>query len=231
MSYRVILFDIDGTLVRAGGAGKVALARALEELHAVEAPSVDINYGGRTDQSITRELFQRHDLPWTPESGRAFLDVYAGHFHEALQSRSPILLPGVRELLDRLRHEQRHLMGLLTGNIERCAQIKLNAFELWPYFDFGGFGDHHEDRAEIAAEAFRLAARHHPTELKPHEVLIIGDTPADVRCARSIGADVLIVGTGPVTREAVEEAGPDYFHEDLSKLEQVLELIDQGRFR
>lgn len=229
MSYRVLLFDIDGTLVRAGGAGKAALARALNELHRVENPFVDINFGGRTDQSITKELFGLHGITWSQEVGQEFLDLYAHYFHEALAQRAPILLPGVRELLQRLQDDQRHLMGLLTGNIERCAQIKLNAFQLWPYFNFGGFGDHHEDRAEIAAEAFRRATRLHGAELLPHEVLIIGDTPADVRCARAIGADVLIVGTGPVAREAIEEAAPDFFHEDLSRLEDILMLMHTGR--
>ena len=135
------------------------------------------------------------------------------------------MLPGVRELLQRLKSDQSHLMGLLTGNIERCAQIKLNAFDLWSYFTFGGFGDHHEDRAEIAAEALRLARQRQVMDLAPCEVLIIGDTPADVRCARSIGADVLIVGTGPVTREAIEAAEPDYYLEDLSQMETVLNLF------
>jgi phosphoglycolate phosphatase-like HAD superfamily hydrolase len=229
MSYRVLLFDIDGTLVRAGAAGKDALARALNELHAIESPFVDINFGGRTDQSIARELFELHGVSWTPERGQEFLNLYAHYFHEALQNRAPILLPGVRELLQRLRDDQKHLMGLLTGNIERCAQIKLDAFQLWSYFNFGGFGDHHEDRAEIAAEAFRRATHLHGSELKPHEVLIIGDTPADVRCARAIGADVFIVGTGPVQKAAIEEAGPDFFHEDLSRLEDILKLIYAGR--
>jgi phosphoglycolate phosphatase-like HAD superfamily hydrolase len=229
MSYRVLLFDIDGTLVRAGGAGKLALARALRELHAVESPFVEINFGGRTDQSIARELFALHEIPWSPQSGQEFLDLYASYFHEALQNQTPILLPGVKELLQRLQDDQRHLLGLLTGNIERCAQIKLDAFQLWPYFNFGGFGDHHEDRAEIAAEAFRRATRLHGAELKPHEVLIIGDTPADVRCARAIGADVLIVGTGPVARAAIEEAGPDFFHEDLSRLDDIIKVLHLGR--
>ncbi|HET9237292.1 MAG TPA: HAD hydrolase-like protein [Oligoflexus sp.] len=229
MSYRVLLFDIDGTLVRAGGAGKAALARALNELHAVENPYVDINFGGRTDQSITKELFELHGISWSPRVGQEFLDLYAHYFHEALAQRAPILLPGVRELLQRLQDDQRHLMGLLTGNIERCAQIKLDAFQLWPYFNFGGFGDHHEDRAEIAAEAFRRATLLHGAELRPHEVLIIGDTPADVRCARAIGADVLIVGTGPVAREAIDEAAPDFFHEDLSRLDDILGLLRTGR--
>ncbi|HYX35675.1 MAG TPA: HAD hydrolase-like protein [Oligoflexus sp.] len=229
MSYRVLLFDIDGTLVRAGGAGKAALAKALNQLYAIEQPFVDINFGGRTDQSITRELFERHGIPWDPDAGQKFLNLYADYFQDALQSRAPILLPGVRELLQRLREGQKHLMGLLTGNIERCAQIKLDAFQLWPYFDFGGFGDHHEDRAEIAAEAYRRAVRLRGGELRPHEVLIIGDTPADVRCARAIGADVLIVGTGPVERSAIDEALPDYFHDDLSGLETIWELIHTGR--
>ncbi|WP_141734971.1 HAD family hydrolase [Oligoflexus tunisiensis] len=229
MSYRVLLFDIDGTLVRAGGAGKAALARALTELHAIEQPFVDISFGGRTDQSIARELFDRHEIPWTPEAGQEYLDLYASYFHEALQNQAPILLPGVRELLQKLHDDGRHFMGLLTGNIERCAQIKLEAFHLWPYFHFGGFGDHHEDRAEIAAEAFRRAERLCGRELRPHEVLIIGDTPADVRCARAIGADVLIVGTGPVARAAIDEAEPDFFHDDLSRLEDILKLIHAGR--
>ncbi len=230
MSYRVLLFDIDGTLVRAGGAGKAALAQALTDLHAIEKPFVDINFGGRTDQSITRELFVLHGVSWSQNRGEEFLKLYAEYFHKALRERAPILLPGVRELLQRLHADQLPLMGLLTGNIERCAQIKLDAFQLWPYFNFGGFGDHHEDRSEIAAEAFRRAQTLHGEELKPHEVLIIGDTPADVRCARAIGADVLIVGTGPVARDAIEEAGPDFFHDDLSRLEDILQLFAAGRF-
>ncbi len=227
MSYKVLLFDIDGTLIRAGGAGKEALVHTLRQLHAIEEPQVNIQFGGRTDQSICRELFGLHGLPWTSESGLEFLEVYTEHFRQSLQIQAPILLPGVKPLLEQLKQLNRHDMGLLTGNMERSAKLKLNAFSLWPYFDFGGFGDHHEDRSEIAGDAFRKASLRHPKGLQGHEVLIIGDTAADVRCARAIGADVLIVGTGPVPKESIEEAKPDYYCDDLSGLESILAILNR----
>jgi phosphoglycolate phosphatase len=227
MRFKALLFDIDGTLVRAGAAGKLALTKALQQLFEIEAPSIDIAFGGRTDLSISRELFAKHNIPWSLSTARSFLACYATHFEQGISQYKPELLPGVRPLLETLQDEGRHSLGLLTGNIELCARLKLDHFQLWDFFGYGGFGDHHEERAGIAAHALAQAREDWGDEIRPEETLVIGDTPADIACARAIGAKVLAVGTGHVDRAYLLQHQPDFFMEDLSDYRDFAKILER----
>ncbi len=228
MRYKVILFDIDGTLVRAGGAGRTALARSLQELHGIQEANTNIQFGGRTDLSIARELFHIHGLPWNHLRAWDFLDRYAHHLERELKQNQALLLPGIRPLLQDVQRHYQHGFGILTGNILRCARLKLQTFDLWQHFSFGAFGDRYESRADIAAHALEEAGLHLPYTFQAHEVLILGDALADIHCARSIGAHVLAVATGPVDAETLQAARPDYFLPNLEDTSTIMDILMRG---
>ena len=137
---RVILFDIDGTLITTGGAGRDALHTALATEFAVSDP-YQIDLSGRTDRGICRELFEAHDIPHTPENWERFRNAYLVGLNQHLQTRPGRVLPGVRELVAGLKTMPRVALGLLTGNVRDGARRKLSHYALDEHFVFGGFGD------------------------------------------------------------------------------------------
>lgn len=222
---RVILFDIDGTLIRTGGAG----VRAFERTAATEFDRPDglrgMHFAGRTDTSLVREFFTRQGIAATPENVRRFFDRYVFWLDHLLPQMAGGICPGVRSLLAELAALPRPpLLGLQTGNIRLGAEIKLRHFGLWGWFGVGGFGDDHEDRRELARVALRRAARRLDAPLDPREVLVVGDTPHDIDCARAVGARVLAVATGGTPGEQLAAHLPDYLVEDLSRV-RAAELV------
>src|SRR5207302_7838486 len=126
------------------------------------------------------------------------------------------VLPGIADLLAHLRQRDQVAVGLLTGNVRAGAQVKLGHFGLFEHFSFGGFGDHHFDRDDVAREALAAVRAHVHPEVTPDRIWVIGDTPLDVRCARAIGANVLAVATGTHTLAELAAAAPDLVLKDLS---------------
>ena len=222
--FQVILFDIDGTLIRSGGAGKLALANALRHTYSIEAPKVDVDYGGRTDLSLAAEILNLNQVDPSIEEIRRFLGVYVEHLEDAMVQSEGLLLPGVRELLQVLSDGSNVEIGLLTGNIRQGAFKKLEHFDLGGFFSFGGYGDNCKDRSDIAREALLEARAYTNLELEASKVLVVGDTPSDVSCARAIGAAVLAVDTGFASSDSIKAANPDYFWSDLSDLRKFEQL-------
>jgi phosphoglycolate phosphatase len=218
------LFDIDGTLLASGGAGKAALESALTGEFGVVLRT-QIPYSGRTDRAIVRDLFRLHDLAETPENLQTLLDGYLRRLPDSLRQHNGHILPGIQTILEHLRTQPNVAVGLLTGNVRAGAQAKLGHFGLFEHFDFGGFGDHHFDRDDVAREA--LAAVHQC--VGPHctadRVWVIGDTPLDVQCARAIGARVVAVATGVHSYEELAPTRPDLLVRDLSDPGPLLRLI------
>jgi phosphoglycolate phosphatase-like HAD superfamily hydrolase len=211
----VLLFDIDGTLVRTGGAGKAAMEAALCEEFGVSLSAEEVPYSGRTDRAIGRDLLRAHGLDPTDANQDRLIDGYLRRLPGRLQSLGGEVCPGVRELLARLRQRTDVRLGLLTGNVRRGAELKLGHFDLWAAFPAGGFGDYHEDRDDVARAAVRaLADRWGP--LDPADVWVIGDTPLDVRCARAVGANAVAVATGWHPLDELKECGADLTLADLS---------------
>ena len=219
----VLLFDIDGTLLKSGGAGQAAMERALESLFDVSAPTDGIQAAGRTDFAITSELLEYHGVDSSSDNRQRFLDRYLSHLPEELSSRDGLVLPGVPELLASLSKRATVHLGLLTGNLQRGAAIKLAHYRMADYFPFGGFGDHHRSRDDVAHAAAEAAARH--LDRTPDSIWVIGDTPADIQCGRAIGATVIAVSTGIYSAEVLAEAGPDYLFESFSDVELVLSIL------
>jgi phosphoglycolate phosphatase-like HAD superfamily hydrolase len=226
-SLRLLLFDVDHTLLAAGGAGFRAMDRAFFELYGVENATRGIAPDGKTDPMLFGEALVRCRLAAAGSSPPPELvRRYESLFPEEMAAPPAALMPGVRELLHALSGQPQVLLGLLTGNLERTAQVKVAAFGLDRYFAFGAYGSDHGDRLHlppIAVErAERLAGR--PIGLGRH-VVIVGDTPRDVVCARAWGATAVGVATGRSSTRQLLDAGADLVFEDLSNTHAVLEAL------
>ena len=216
---RLVLFDVDGTLVHTGGAGVKAFARALTTEFGVADGTHLVKFGGRTDFSLVRELFALRQIEPSAKNFERFFASYLIWLEKLILECSGGACPGVPEFYGALAaRAEPPLLGLLTGNIRRGAQIKLHRYQLWDKFPFGGFADDHEDRDQIAAVACRRGGERLGRPLRGEEVLVIGDTPLDIRCARAVGAKVLAVATGRFSVPQLQEHHPDWAVPDLSKI-------------
>lgn len=194
---RLVLFDIDGTLIQSGGAGEKAFAEVARTSFNLPNGAKGLHFAGRTDPAILREMFERHGVATTRENFEKFFDAYAARLHTMIAEIAGRVLPGVDRWINDLQSmSEPPLLGLLTGNIRRGAQIKLTHYKLWQHFSTGAFSDDSEDRCEIAAIARDRGSKLLGRKLGGDEVLVIGDTQHDITCAQSIGARVLAVATG-----------------------------------
>jgi phosphoglycolate phosphatase len=218
------LFDIDGTLLNSGGAGKIAIETALQEDFGVTIRT-QVTYSGRTDRAIARDLMRFHGVAETAENSRRLVSGYLQRLPAALAKHNGRVLPGIAALLQTLAERDDVAVGLLTGNIREGAHVKLGHFGLNDHFAFGGFGDHHWERDDVAREA--LAAIHglHGNTVPLQRVWVIGDTPLDVQCARAIGARVVAVATGLHTVDQLRATEPDLLLADLSDHAPLLGML------
>lgn len=211
----VCLFDIDGTLLSTGGAGQRAMERALHAAFGVANLDHDIPAAGRTDRAIIADLFAHHRLEHRPEIVERFLAAYVRHLPETLRELDGRVLPGIVELLDALAGRGDVALGLLTGNFAEGAQLKLRHFRLEHHFRFGGYGDAHLDRDDVARAALAEARRFLDRDVSLDHLWVIGDTPSDVKCARAIGARAVAVATGMFSYEELKATRPDHLFRDF----------------
>ena len=225
---KAVLFDIDGTLILTGGAGQKAFAQTFAEDFGVPAISRNVSFAGRSDRAIAIELMQVHDIEPSEANWERFRKGYLARLPLALQSGSGRVLPGVHPLLDQLARLPVQV-GLLTGNVRHGAESKLSHYNLWDRFAFGGFGDEHLDRNDIAVAA--LAAAWEQVRSNGHAaingetVVVIGDTESDIRCARAIGAHAVAVATGMSSIDALAAEKPDLLIESLEDANALLGLL------
>ncbi len=208
---RAVLFDIDGTLLVTGGAGGVAWQRAFAELYEVEANVAEHTDAGMTDPEIAaivfREVIGREGSP--EERARA-IGCYLKHLPASVAGSDGYrVMPGVEQLLDRLI-DSGALLGLVTGNIEAAAHIKLARARLNRFFSFGGYGSDSSDRTEVTKAALGRGALVSGGTLADGACIAVGDTPRDVVAAHGAGIDVVGVATGSYSVEQLREAGADY---------------------
>ncbi len=225
---RLALFDIDGTLVRTGGAG----VKAFRQVFATEFNALDgfdhLKFAGRTDYSLVREFFRRHQIEPSHDNFERFFERYVFWLDHILRESKTEICRGVAPFLTDLRQLPRPpLLGLLTGNIRLGAEIKLRHFGLWDCFTTGAFADDHEDRDRIAGIARERGERILGEKLRDEDVLVIGDTPLDIKCGRAIGAKVLAVATGGASLEDLRKHQPDWVVPDLSHL-SAAEAVGRG---
>jgi len=226
---RVVLFDIDGTILRSGGVGRIAMERALTRVFGSPGSS-DYHYDGKTDKQIVRETMRLQGLAdeQIDERMSALLEEYLAGLRSELASgaRTVHVFPGVLALLDELEREASVVIGLLTGNIEHGARAKLGAAGIdIGRFRVNAFGSDHEHRPELPAVAQRRAAELLGAAVDGNRLIVIGDTPADIRCGESIGARAIGVATGRYTVDELSEHGPYAVFETLSDTEDVLQRI------
>ena len=212
---QILLFDIDGTLIRSGGAGKAAMEDALRDEFGTREILDRVSYSGRTDPAIARELLEVHGLEPSDANVKRLKAAYLRLLPNALQQHGGIVLPGIRDLLRRLRTQDRVVLGLLTGNLRAGAECKLGHFDLWNYFAFGGFADGIPDRDDVARHAKREVERFLGRDVDSRDVWVIGDTPLDVKCARAIGAKAVAVATGWHTLDELKAAKADWLLRDF----------------
>jgi phosphoglycolate phosphatase len=221
----VVLFDIDGTLVRSGGAGKLAMEAALAEEFGVRVAAEEVPYSGRTDFAIGRDLLAAHGLDPSAANQARLHDGYLARLPAALAAAAGEVCPGIGPLLAALRGRDRVVLGLLTGNVRRGAERKLGHFGLWDTFaGLGGFGDGHFDRDDVARSAVAAVERHLGRAVDTARVWVVGDTPLDVSCARAVGAKAVAVATGWHPIGDLHAAGADYVLPDLGDHADLLRL-------
>ncbi len=224
---KLILFDIDGTLLLTGGAGKRAFNRVFFELFRIEGAWQGIHPDGRTDPSLIRELFEKNlgRAPRGDEMPR-IIQTYTHAMGEALHEAENFrLMPGVHELLTELRSRDFGLLGLATGNFEATAYQKLARADLREFFSFGGFASDHPDRLQLTRIAVERGRQALGRWLDPEEIFLVGDTVHDIRCAQCLSLTTVAVATGSTPREVLAAARPDFLFDDLKGLEEILLLF------
>jgi phosphoglycolate phosphatase-like HAD superfamily hydrolase len=214
MAKTLLLWDIDGTLLASGGAGIRAFDQALQEEFGVNGSLEHIAWAGRTDGWIAARVLESFGLLPTPANVTRLIDGYLARLPPELD-RTGAVLPGVAAILEAGHHHPEVVQGLLTGNVERGARVKLGHYDLWRYFAFGAFADDSTERNELGPHALRRAAAHAGADFAPERVWIIGDTIHDINCARVIGARALAVTTGHNSRADLVAQSPDHLLDSL----------------
>ena len=228
MNPALILFDIDGTLLLSGRAGLRAMTRAFADTFGITNAFEGQSFGGRTDSYLVSTALRANGMPDTPEQHERFRQIYIPLLAEEIEhpgTGHKGLMPGARELLEALGdHDHLHL-ALLTGNYREAAEVKLQHFELWDFFEWGAFSDDAADRNALVPIARRRAETYDIPGEAIERVFVIGDTPHDIECARVAGAKSIAVATGGFTMEELRDAGADEVLRDLSDTARVLNLL------
>lgn len=227
-SSRLVLFDIDGTLLSAAGAGRHAVRQALAEAVGDVPAAQQWVFAGKTDPQLTRELLEHHGVPeaqvqeLVPRVMRRYLELLEAKLAAAAEAH---LKPGVEPLLDALADRPGVTVGLLTGNLAEGARIKLRRFGLEHHFKLGAFGSDHPHRPELPAIAVQRAQAATGVSYQGKEIVIIGDTEHDIRCGAALGVTAIAVATGPYGVEELRTHGPDHVFADLGDTGAVLAAI------
>ncbi|MBT5903141.1 MAG: HAD family hydrolase [Opitutaceae bacterium] len=223
---RLLLWDIDGTLLSTSGAG----IRALEASMAAEFNSgnpvdlSDIDWAGRTDRWIARTIFEKYGVEHTSANVNRLLNGYLERLPRHLEELTRAL-PGVREILAEADKRSDIVQGLLTGNLARGAATKLSHFDLWDYFPFGAFSDDSAVRNDLGPYALERAATHSGHTFDPRDVWIIGDTPRDIECGKVIGARTLAVATGHHSMRELQQHAPDQAVANFEVTDSFWEIV------
>lgn len=221
------LFDIDGTLLHSGGAGKRAMVAAFRDLFGCENGFADVQMAGRTDPEIVREALQKQGIAWDPALVEAFRRRYLELIGPELEAPSPTkrLMPGIPAVLDALQALGFVTLGLLTGNWRGGAEAKLSHFGINGYFRLGAFADDAEQRDRLLPFALQRMRQLTGLAIPPERVVVVGDTIRDIECARPHGAVTLAVATGGNTAAELAAASPDYLLADLSDSAAVVRIF------
>lgn len=220
-----VLFDIDGTLLDMRGAGRKSFVRALKWVFGWEDDIRYVNFAGNTDINVLRQVMAQHGQTLTDDDCRRFFARIPIELTRTAGETELAIYPGVKELLEKLSANERARLGLVTGNVEACARVKLRQFDLHNHFALGAFGDDHADRSEIARLAMRRVRETLTSDQKIISRFLVGDTPFDIAAAKSIEAISVAVATGKFDANALRAAGADHVFTDLSDTSRLLRLF------
>jgi len=224
---KLILWDIDGTIIVSHGAGVRAMEKALAKRFGVTCDLSKIDWAGRTDSWITGAVFRHTGLPDTPQASHDYLETYLELLPQELRDGPQgQVLPGVLELLETLKHRPDVAQGLLTGNLRRGAEFKLSHYQVWHYFEFGAFADDSPRRNDLGPHALRRAKELHAVDFAPSRTVIIGDTPHDIECGQVIGAQTIAVATGRHSVAELAAHRPTAVFQDFADTAAFLRVID-----
>lgn len=231
-STKLLLFDIDGTLLTMAGAGMRALGHAVREVFGFDFEGSGIRPHGRTDPLIVGELLVQKGIPlseWPASRQSELWSLYADFFPEEIErTRSQHRLEaGVPALLETLHGDDRYRLGILTGNLHSTARLKLAHFALERYFPIGAYACDCAERGRLGPIALERARRHYGVDFQPSQTWLIGDTEHDIRAARAFGAKAMAVATGGFPLAVLQEHLPDVVLEDLSDTQAVLQALEE----
>jgi len=223
---KILLWDIDGTLIRTGNAGHRAMNAAALAVFGLRDAFSHFDFGGRTDPWVLDLLCRQHNLAPTPEHIKRFYAVYVESLRVELHNPKALTCAGIRNTLAHLTSSTDIVLGLLTGNIVAGAQAKLEHFGLWGYFPFGAFADDSGERNRLGPIALDRARRHlGRTDIAPADLIVIGDTPHDIACARAVGAHAVATATGGATFDELAAHRPDLLVRDFADMAPLLTFI------
>ncbi len=223
---KILLWDIDGTLIRSGNAGHRAMNAAALAVFGLQDAFTNFDFGGRTDPWVLDLLCRQHGLEAPPDRVERFYAVYVDSLRRELHNPRALTCAGIREILALFHSNAGTTQGLLTGNIVAGAKVKLEHFGLWDYFPFGAFADDSGERNQLGPIALERARRHlDRADLKPSDLVVIGDTPHDIACARAVGAHAVATATGGFTYDELEAHRPDLLVRDFADPEPLRQFI------
>jgi phosphoglycolate phosphatase len=222
---KLLLWDIDGTIIGTKGAGETAMNRAFKEVFNLDADLYAIDYSGRTDPLLGRMLCEYYGVSDSPTTNQAFVDAYVRNLSEILSETPATLLPGMG-VLEILAQRTDCLQGLLTGNVRSGGKVKLESVDAWQYFKFGSFADNCFNRNELAPKALEIALDDFGLAFTQEQIFVFGDTPRDVECGQQIQAQTIAVATGKYSLGELAESEPDFLFEDFFDTEAFLAILD-----
>src|SRR6476660_2196189 len=209
---RLLLFDIDGTLVNTGGAGIDALKLNVHNRFSAKDDLRDIEIAGKTDRTIIRDILRKYQVKPTDENIGSFAEEYIHRLPLSLSRSRGRVLPGIQPLLERLKPQPNIVLALLTGNLQQGARLKLQHYCLWDFFELGAF-------------ARERAQRKHGHDFDAADIDVIGDTKYDIACGNAFGARTIAVATGSWSRELLQACSPDFLFDDLADTDEVIKKL------
>ena len=202
-----------------------ALKLVIEKRYGVHDDLHDIEIAGRTDSGIAASILKKYSTSETNGKVTDFLDEYIGFLQQTVSTTDGQVLPGMSEILTRMKTRPDRVLGLLTGNIKRGAKLKLQHYGLWDFFEFGAFADDHHDRNQLGEFARARAKEKHGHDFNAAQIDVIGDTGHDVACGKAFGARTVAIATGSWSREQLATHKPDFLFDDLANVGEVMRVL------
>lgn len=228
MQKRLVLFDIDETMISSDGAGRRAISRVLKDRYDIDPATIKLSMSGKTDPQILNEIMSEAGIAKTEIDAKipSLIEEYLVHLEtEIRETKHYIVHDGIPEILTALQAMENAYLGLLTGNVERGARMKLERFKLNHHFPLGAYGSDSSSRLDLPHVAKLRADEHFKLSFEPREIVVIGDSIFDVLCAKHYGAVSLAVNSGRTTREELEAQSPDHLFTSLADTHSVLKAI------